>query len=361
MNNSHTQPSHLTILKPCCIGDLVLTTALLEDIHQFWPDQYLSVLSSSWSIPVIQYHPAVRKITPFDHPIAPQRHAIPSLLYLVIALRQLHPDLIIVPDRSPLLSLATYLARIPERVGLDSAGRGRFYTLRIPPLPRAHELEQGRQLLHAIGIPTTSLPRLYWDHEARENADHLIQQVPSQQPYYLLAPGGGRNPGMTMAEKRWSLPSYIEVAHTLVRAGFTVALLGSAADRPLTTTIKSKVAATLDWTNCTTLTTIAALAHSAAGFIGNDSGVTHIAAASGCPTVAIFGPTAPELYAPIGNHVAILAPPSTVPRSGEGTVRNPYRYNQPWQVFVTPSQVVEALETLRSEIDHRPSSRMNAQ
>jgi heptosyltransferase-3 len=49
---------------------------------------------------------------------------------------------------------------------------------------------------------------------------------------------------------------------------------------------------------------------SAAGvYVGNDSGVTHLAAAWGVPTVALFGPTNPAIWAPTGPHVAIVAAP----------------------------------------------------
>jgi ADP-heptose:LPS heptosyltransferase len=42
------------------------------------------------------------------------------------------------------------------------------------------------------------------------------------------------------------------------------------------------------------------------GYLGNDSGITHLAAALGIKTVAIFGPTDPAIYAPIGPAVTIL-------------------------------------------------------
>lgn len=55
----------------------------------------------------------------------------------------------------------------------------------------------------------------------------------------------------------------------------------------------------------------AALA-SASAYIGNDSGPTHLAAQMGLPTVALFGPTPPALWAPVGPSVTVLAPPSPV-------------------------------------------------
>lgn len=46
---------------------------------------------------------------------------------------------------------------------------------------------------------------------------------------------------------------------------------------------------------------------SAAGYIGNDSGITHLAAATGVPTVAVFGATDPRVWAPRGSNVTVVS------------------------------------------------------
>src|SRR5690606_26611454 len=52
-----------------------------------------------------------------------------------------------------------------------------------------------------------------------------------------------------------------------------------------------------------TLVERAAHLAAASTYLGNDSGITHLAAAVGCPTVAVFGPTEPRVWAPRGGHV----------------------------------------------------------
>lgn len=51
---------------------------------------------------------------------------------------------------------------------------------------------------------------------------------------------------------------------------------------------------------------LVSLFHRASRYVGNDSGVTHLAAACGAPTTAIFGPTDPAVWAPLGDHVTVL-------------------------------------------------------
>ena len=59
----------------------------------------------------------------------------------------------------------------------------------------------------------------------------------------------------------------------------------------------------------------------AALFVGHDSGVTHLAAAAGIPTVALFGPTDPTIWAPNGNHVIVIkSPDGTMPGLSVETV-----------------------------------------
>jgi ADP-heptose:LPS heptosyltransferase len=47
------------------------------------------------------------------------------------------------------------------------------------------------------------------------------------------------------------------------------------------------------------------------GFVGNDSGITHLAAAMGVQTLAVFGPTNPAMYRPIGPEVTVFSSSST--------------------------------------------------
>jgi heptosyltransferase-3 len=48
-----------------------------------------------------------------------------------------------------------------------------------------------------------------------------------------------------------------------------------------------------------------------AAFVGHDTGVTHLAAAVGTPTVALFGPTDPNVWAPLGEHVRVVQSPDS--------------------------------------------------
>jgi heptosyltransferase-2 len=67
------------------------------------------------------------------------------------------------------------------------------------------------------------------------------------------------------------------------------------------------------WLRDEDLPTIAAVFQGARGFIGNDSGITHLAAAAGVATTVLFGPTDPRVWAPRGEHVRVV-------QSADGTM-----------------------------------------
>jgi heptosyltransferase III len=115
----------------------------------------------------------------------------------------------------------------------------------------------------------------------------------------LLFPGSGSR------HKNWSAENFAALADALPPSLRALVVLGPAevAIEPLF--IARGIARLRDQP----LGTIAGLARLAAGFVGNDSGVSHLAAAAGAPGIAIFGPTDPDRWRPLGRVKAIRALP----------------------------------------------------
>jgi ADP-heptose:LPS heptosyltransferase len=116
----------------------------------------------------------------------------------------------------------------------------------------------------------------------------------------VLQPGAGN------AAKAW--PGFPRLARRLRDAALPVVALAGPADASavealLTTGVLAEDALACDWP----LPRVAALLSLARAAVGNDSGPTHLAAAVGCPTVAVFGPTDPAVWAPVGSHVRVVA------------------------------------------------------
>jgi ADP-heptose:LPS heptosyltransferase len=115
-------------------------------------------------------------------------------------------------------------------------------------------------------------------------------------------------PGSGGEKKCWHIDNFLAVAKQFVSEGIQVVfLLGPAElDRFNNATIKTIKSIAKCLTGLP-LTQVLGLLSCADGFIGNDSGITHLAAGLGIRTLAVFGPTNPVVYRPIGPNVTVFA------------------------------------------------------
>jgi heptosyltransferase III len=106
------------------------------------------------------------------------------------------------------------------------------------------------------------------------------------------------HPGAGAVWKRWPPDQFAHVARRLRDAGRPVALLAGPADRAAVHAVLARIDLPV-LENLPPRALAAVLSH-ADLYIGNDSGVTHLAALAGAPTLALFGPTDPASWSPLG-------------------------------------------------------------
>jgi ADP-heptose:LPS heptosyltransferase len=116
-------------------------------------------------------------------------------------------------------------------------------------------------------------------------------------------------PGSGGPEKCWCLDNFLAIAEELISKGIDVLfLLGPAeVDRFGETTIQNTIGRVARILKDLSLTQVLGLLSCADGFIGNDSGITHLAAGLGITTLVVFGPTNPSVYKPIGPSVIVFS------------------------------------------------------
>jgi heptosyltransferase II len=118
-------------------------------------------------------------------------------------------------------------------------------------------------------------------------------------------------PGAVGPGKAWPPQNYAELARALAEHGADVWVLGGPAEKIIAAQIvEAGGASAYDLTGNDLRNAIIALA-AADLAVTNDSGLMHISAAIGTPTVAIFGPTSPRLWAPLNALSAIIEPPGS--------------------------------------------------
>ncbi len=126
------------------------------------------------------------------------------------------------------------------------------------------------------------------------------QQSGLQSAPVVLAPGSGGR------AKCWPRQAWLGLAQRLSNAGASVAVVVGPVEQEVDDPRRWPwPAATTCWVDRSPIELAEALAQ-ARWFVGNDSGPTHLAAMLGVPVVAIFGPTDPEVWAPVGSHVQVV-------------------------------------------------------
>src|SRR5256886_2247000 len=205
-------PRSIVVIKPCCLGDVLMTTPLLEVLRREYPQARIAYMVGSWSKVIAEHQPAlIDSVIDCGQVGIAGRYGLKDYLALAKRLRRAHYDLAFVLDRSPMLTLLPWLAGIPRRVGPDSLGRGFSLTDRVPvsssPTHLQHQAEVYLDLARAIGLPVDA-PRMRFEPTAPER-----QSVsrPSRLRVALFT-GGGSNPGMDLTAKRWPLDRFEDLA-----------------------------------------------------------------------------------------------------------------------------------------------------
>ena len=282
------QPKRVLIVKPCCIGDVILTTPLLECLRRAWPDAVINWLVDRWSIEAIRNHPLL------DNAI----EAAPRLSGRVGQMAGY--DLVVVPDRSPTLGAAAWYSGVPHRAGLDSDGRGFAYTVRAPvdSTEVRHEAEIYLDVGRALGLDTTDCRSRFEPTEAQ--TQRMANKLDLSHPFAIIHAGGGVNPGMNMPVKRWPAKCFAALAERCVtHLGLRVMVLGGPGDGPITAEVlRTMRVPAIDLTGQLNLGEVGALAQRATLYVGNDTGLSHLAVAAGARTLMIFGPSDPRRYGP---------------------------------------------------------------
>jgi heptosyltransferase II len=285
--------SPILIVPYMWIGDFVRCHSVVRLLRQRFPGRPVDLLATTLCAPLTDYMPGVRQRIVADLPRG--RIAVKQQLALAARLRREGYGTALVMLRTWKSALAPFLAGIPDRIGF--AGEWRFLLINDlrwgeRHLPRmidrcaALALPRGAKLPAALPAPRLEVP-------AAEIAAWRSRRGlgGERRPVVALAPGA------VGPAKRWTGAGYVELARALLTDGFAVWVLGGPSEKSLAAEIVGDSDAR-DLTGDDLRDAAIALACASVA-VSNDSGLMHVAAALGTPTVAIFGPTSPWHWAPL--------------------------------------------------------------
>jgi len=211
------------------------------------------------------------------------------------------------PLRAGLLLLA---AGAPQRI----AEHGFACTARVSVAePEEHELQRNLRLAAAAGCPGMPEPALW---------SLTLDGVPALPTRFvaLHAGSGGR-----LAGKRWPLDRFAALTRMLIAGRIPVVALGGPDETGLGHTLAA--AGAVDLCGRLSLAQTAGVLRAASLYVGNDSGLMHLAAAAGTRCCALFGPTREAKNAPWGNgHRVLTAPVGCRPCYANRPITCPHGY-----------------------------------
>ena len=194
---------------------------------------------------------------------------------------------------------------VPLRIGFAADGRSWLLThaVRRPARGDLHLSAEYLGLGAPLGVQAVPLPILEPTADEREQAAARVRSLaPGGGPTAILAPGAIYGPA-----KRWPVERFIALGRRLVGSGFTLLVCGAGVDRAVAEAVAGGIGPSAHaLAGETTLGEQLALCATAGFTACNDSGIAHLAAASGCPTVVIFGSTSSAWTVPLGPRVTVV-------------------------------------------------------
>ena len=275
------------------IGDFVRCHSVVKILNERYSERPVDVLATTLCAPLADYMPGIRQAIVWDLPRG--RLALAEQSALAARLKRERYGNTLVMPRTWKSALAPFLAGIPQRTGF--LGEARLLLLndvRLGERRLPRMVDRCAMLALPSGAsqpPSWPLPELAVPAAACAAWRQSRDLNGEGRPIVALAPGA------VGPSKRWPAGAYAALTRRLLANGASVWVLGGPAEKALAGEIIGDTAAR-DLTGPDLRDAILALA-SATAAISNDSGLLHVAAALGIPTVGIFGPTSPWHWAPL--------------------------------------------------------------
>ena len=303
-------PQRILIIRLDRLGDVVLSTPVIQALRAKFPDAYLAMMVRPACREIIDGNPLLNEVIVYDKDVL--HRSVKATWRFARRLRAHHFDTAIVLHPTNRSHWIVRFAGIPMRVGYDRKW-GRLLTHRVPHAKQEGEQHEARytlQLLEPLGIrdvePHPSVPV---NAEAAASAEALLTAAGIALGETIVA----IHPSASCISKRWMPQRFAEVADRLIREhGARVCIVAAGPDgvESARQTAAAMAQPVVNLAGRLTIAELAAVLRRCRLLISNDSGPVHVAAALGDPVVDIFGRNqrglSPRRWGPIGEGHAVL-------------------------------------------------------
>jgi len=273
------------VVKLRSIGDTVLSTPSLIALRRFLPDAQIDILLEDWVAPVLDGFDVV------DNVISVGKSST-ERLKTGWKLHGRKYDVAINLHGGTTATMFVRASGAPARIGYSYYQYPFLYNHLLSSASdywkqeKTHSAEQQLALLGFVGIPVEDRPKTLLVADER-SIDSIKERHPefeiSDRKFALL------HPSTAFFTKQWPTENFARTAEFLAGKGLHVIAVGSKSENKVLDDLKRLSTVPVTTFDDLSLPEITALASRAGVFVGNDSGIAHIAAAVGTPSVVVFG------------------------------------------------------------------------
>lgn len=305
------------------IGDAVLSTGVLNHLVQTHKDAQITLVCGPLPASLFEGFPNISKVIPLKkqkhhgHWIDLWKQTIGTKWDIVVDFRD---------------SAVSRLIRADKR-----------YIFGAKIDKSRHKVEQAAQMMNLSHVPS---PKMYFSPAQNQFAEDILSGFEGQK---IIAVG----PTANWIGKTWEPEKFIEVINWLISsdgpfANASVAVLAAPGEEGQAKPVYDSLPMDkrIDVIAKGNPGQVAALIAKCDFYLGNDSGLMHIAAASGVPTVGVFGPSYPHLYAPWGEHTAFARTPETFDELIDFEGYSAHTLKGTLMKSLTTEAVIEKIKTL---------------
>ena len=297
------KPAKVAIIACHWLGDTFWASQVMPYLKKKWPETQATVFTKAHSLDLWHTLLPNKQVKVAGVITSDRRREAVSWYKIIKYARRHRPenfDIVIDLTGNRYSAIFAFLLRPCWAIGFNGQELGWLYSYNVKDAEaqNRHLSERPFRVVEPI-LEDFAYPQSL--EPPPRSKKYLDLQIKISRPLVVIAPGAG------WSQKRWPLNNFIQTAKILQEKGHQIALIGSAKEKTLCRQIASHMPQECIIMTGYRISEVCALLAQAKGFIGNDSGPGHLAAALGIPTGIIFtGASDPQLCAPKGPCVKIL-------------------------------------------------------
>lgn len=285
----------ILVIKPAAIGDVLLSTPVIENLRHNFPDAEINFLTQTYCRDVVADNPYLSRVLTYDRN--------ESGYCIVKNVRKQKYDLVIDLFCNPRTALITFLSRAKYRIGYPFRFRSYAYNIKVKSRSsEVHNIDFNLDTLRHLGLEIVSRQPYFEVNDIHNKfADKFIERMGLSGREII-----GINPSGTWETKVWYPERFVELIRLLNSQYAFLLFWGNEKEKAAAEGIKKIAGSNVYTIPEVDLKYAAALIDKCEVFISNDTGPMHIAWVMGVPVCGIYGPTNSKLQGPLGDNAVTV-------------------------------------------------------